>query len=68
MRALSLALIVAAAIAGSDALHSAFADTVLLNASYEPTRRFYSEVNRVFTARWQIEHGEKLTIYQSHAS
>ena len=68
MRALGLALIVAAAIGWADRLSSAYADTTLLNASYEPTRRFYSEVNRVFAARWQQEHGDKLTIYQSHAS
>jgi sulfate transport system substrate-binding protein len=46
---------------------SAHADRSILNASYEPTRRFYSAVNKAFVARWQQEHGETIRIYQSHA-
>ena len=42
------------------------ADATLLNVSYEPTRRFYSEFNRIFAERWQAEHGERITVYQSH--
>jgi len=42
------------------------ADTSLLNVSYEPTRRFYSDVNKAFTTRWQAEHGDRITVYQSH--
>ena len=42
------------------------ADTSLLNVSYEPTRRFYSDVNKAFTTRWQAEHGNRITVYQSH--
>ena len=34
---------------------SAGADTSLLNASYEPTRRFYSAVNKAFAAHWQAQ-------------
>jgi sulfate/thiosulfate-binding protein len=45
----------------------AHADTTLLNASYEPTGRFYSDLNKAFVGRWQAEQGEKITIYQSHA-
>jgi sulfate transport system substrate-binding protein len=43
------------------------AETTLLNASYEPTRRFYSAVNKAFAARWQQQHGSGIVIYQSHA-
>jgi sulfate/thiosulfate transport system substrate-binding protein len=43
------------------------AATKLLNASYEPTRRFYSAVNKAFAARWEAERHERITIYQSHA-
>jgi ABC-type sulfate transport system substrate-binding protein len=32
---------------------SAQADKSILNASYEPTRRFYSVVNKAFAAHWQ---------------
>jgi sulfate/thiosulfate transport system substrate-binding protein len=45
---------------------AAHAETTLLNASYDPTRRFYSTFNQVFAARWAKERGEKVTIYQSH--
>jgi len=54
-------------IASCDLLDIAYADTTLLNASYEPTRRFYSDLNKAFAAHWQAEQGEKITIYQSHA-
>src|SRR5262245_14797416 len=43
------------------------AETTLLNASYEPTRRFYSAVNTAFAARWQQQKGSRIVIYQSHA-
>jgi sulfate/thiosulfate-binding protein len=41
-------------------------ETTLLNVSYEPTRRFYADVNKAFTARWQAKRGERITVYQSH--
>jgi sulfate transport system substrate-binding protein len=46
---------------------TAQAQTTLLNASYEPTRRFYSAVNKAFGAHWKAERGETITIHQSHA-
>jgi len=48
------------------AVSPALAESSLLNASYDPTRRFYAEVNKVFAGRWLAEHGEQLRIYQSH--
>jgi sulfate transport system substrate-binding protein len=45
----------------------ACADTTLLNVSYDPTRRFYSAVNKVFAAQWQAQRHERITIYQSHS-
>lgn len=38
----------------------------LLNVSYDPTREFYVDVNRAFSAKWEKEHGEKIEITQSH--
>jgi sulfate/thiosulfate transport system substrate-binding protein len=67
MHRLALAGATAAMIASCDLLDIAYADTTLLNASYEPTRRFYSDLNKAFAAQWQAEQGEKITIYQSHA-
>jgi sulfate/thiosulfate transport system substrate-binding protein len=43
------------------------AETTLLNVSYDPTRRLYSELNKAFAARWRAQtNGDKITIYQSH--
>jgi sulfate/thiosulfate transport system substrate-binding protein len=66
MRKLALAGVVTVMIASCDLLDIAHADTALLNASYEPTRRFYSDLNKAFAARWQADLGERITIYQSH--
>ncbi|MCF8496600.1 MAG: sulfate ABC transporter substrate-binding protein [Alphaproteobacteria bacterium] len=40
----------------------------LLNVSYDPTREFYSEYNRMFARHWKEETGNDLTVYQSHGS
>ena len=34
----------------------------LLNVSYDPTREFYSDVNKAFTAKWKKEHNQDVTI------
>ena len=44
----------------------AFADTTLLNVSYDPTRELYKEFNEAFAANWKAETGETVTIQQSH--
>jgi sulfate transport system substrate-binding protein len=38
----------------------------LMNVSYDPTREFYAEVNTAFANQWKSEHGETVTIRQSH--
>lgn len=38
----------------------------LLNVSYDPTRELYVEVNKVFSEKWEKEHGVKVVIDQSH--
>jgi sulfate/thiosulfate transport system substrate-binding protein len=38
----------------------------LLNVSYDPTREFYEEFNAAFAAHWKQEHGQEVTIDQSH--
>jgi sulfate/thiosulfate transport system substrate-binding protein len=45
---------------------AAFAQTELLNVSYDPTREFYAEVNTRFAAQWKQQTGETLTIRTSH--
>ncbi len=43
----------------------AFADTTLLNVSYDPTRELYKEYNQAFAAKWKADTGETVTIQQS---
>jgi len=38
----------------------------LLNVSYDPTREFYEEYNRAFAEQWQKQHGQTVSIKQSH--
>ena len=44
----------------------AFADTTLLNVSYDPTREFYKEFNEAFARKWLADTGETVTIQASH--
>ena len=38
----------------------------LLNVSYDPTREFYQDYNKAFTAYWQGKNGQAVTVQQSH--
>ena len=44
----------------------AFADTTILNVSYDPTRELYKVFNEAFAAKWKGDTGETVTIQQSH--
>ncbi|MBK8535489.1 MAG: sulfate ABC transporter substrate-binding protein [Candidatus Competibacteraceae bacterium] len=44
----------------------AFADTTLLNVSYDPTRELYQDFNAAFAKHWQSQGGETVTIQASH--
>ena len=43
-----------------------FAEKTFLNVSYDPTREFYQEYNRVFGQYWLKKTGEKVEFKQSH--
>lgn len=45
---------------------NAFADTSLLNVSYDVTREFYKDFNPAFVKYWKQKTGETVTINQSH--
>jgi sulfate/thiosulfate-binding protein len=45
---------------------SANAADALLNASYDPTRELYREINRAFIAAWQAKTGQRVAVSQSH--
>lgn len=38
----------------------------LLNVSYDPTREFYDDYNKIFAAHWQSETGQEVEVQQSH--
>jgi sulfate transport system substrate-binding protein len=46
---------------------SAFSKNIeLLNVSYDPTREFYEEYNKLFAKHWKEETGDNVTVKQSH--
>jgi sulfate/thiosulfate-binding protein len=45
---------------------TAFADTTILNVSYDPTRELYKEYDAVFATYWREKTGDTVTIEQSH--
>lgn len=45
---------------------SAWADTTLLNVSYDVTRDFYKDYNPEFQRYWKAKTGETVTLQQSH--
>src|SRR4029077_9877045 len=42
------------------------AQITLLNVSYDPTRELYEAVNAQFAKDWKAQHGDDVTINQSH--
>jgi sulfate/thiosulfate-binding protein len=47
-------------------LRPAFAQTELLNVSYDPTRELYRDINAAFVADYAQRTGERLTVRSSH--
>ncbi len=45
---------------------SVFAQTSLLNVSYDPTREFYKDFNAAFNKHWQSKTGQDIKVRQSH--
>ena len=45
---------------------NAYADSSLLNASYDVTREFYKDYNAAFVKYWKQKSGENITVNQSH--
>ncbi|MGQ0503067.1 MAG: sulfate ABC transporter substrate-binding protein [Panacagrimonas sp.] len=58
-------LLIAAAL--STSVHAVHAANVeLLNASYDPTRELYKDVNAAFAEQWKAKTGDTVVIKQSH--
>jgi sulfate transport system substrate-binding protein len=62
-KSLVAALSIGLALSGAT---STFAQTTLLNVSYDPTREFYKEFNEAFAKHWKAETGEDVSVQQSH--
>jgi len=45
---------------------AAASNVTLLNASYDPTRELYRDVDSAFAAQWKAQHGDTLTVRMSH--
>ncbi|HEU4856877.1 MAG TPA: sulfate ABC transporter substrate-binding protein, partial [Rhodanobacteraceae bacterium] len=48
------------------AAHASAKDITLLNASYDPTRELYQDLNRAFAAQWKAQHGDNVMVRMSH--
>ena len=46
--------------------HAAPEPVELLNVSYDPTREFYEEFNKLFATDWKTKTGQDVTVTQSH--
>ncbi|MGT2428224.1 sulfate ABC transporter substrate-binding protein [Cupriavidus basilensis] len=55
-----------AALAVIGSTQTAWANTNLLNVSYDPTRELYVDVNAAFAKAWKAKGGDALNIRQSH--
>jgi sulfate transport system substrate-binding protein len=44
----------------------AFAQTAILNVSYDVSRELYKDINPAFAADWKARNGETITLNQSH--
>src|SRR5687768_16833850 len=63
---LALPLALGMAACSSSERRSGAEPVTLLNASYDPTRELYEDVNAAFAAQWKARTGQEVTIRQSH--
>lgn len=63
---LAVATMLLMATVATQPISAAFADTTLLNVSYDPTRELYKDFNAAFAAKWKADTGETLTVQTSH--
>jgi len=58
--------LIASTVLGFAAISPAWAQSSLLNVSYDPTRELYQDINALFAKDWKAKTGETLNIRQSH--
>jgi sulfate transport system substrate-binding protein len=66
MKRINLHKVVVTLFLGIGLISSSFAQTTILNVSYDPTRELYQDYNKQFIANWKKISGEDLAIKQSH--
>ena len=66
MKRINLHTVVATLFLGIGLISSSFAETTILNVSYDPTRELYQDFNKQFITNWKKISGEDLAIKQSH--
>ena len=68
LKTLTLAAMIATAITTTTLTTPSYAaDPIeLLNVSYDPTREFYDEFNKLFITHWKEKSGQDITVTQSH--
>jgi sulfate/thiosulfate transport system substrate-binding protein len=64
LSAIAPAIVAATLFVSSSTLNAA--DYTLYNVSYDPTRELYKEINKAFTAEYQQQTGDHVTIKNSH--
>ncbi|MBI2277992.1 MAG: sulfate ABC transporter substrate-binding protein [Dechloromonas sp.] len=58
--------VIAAVLAVALSIGTVFAQTTLLNVSYDPTRELYKDFNAAFNTHWQAKTGQTVNVRQSH--
>ena len=66
MKRINLHKVVVTLFLGIGLISSSFAETTILNVSYDPTRELYQDYNKQFITNWKKISGEDLAIKQSH--
>lgn len=64
--AILLVMSVAGCGSGADSAAGGNSGIELLNVSYDPTREFYVEYNKLFSEYWKEKSGQEVTVTQSH--
>src|SRR5687768_9256709 len=57
---------VVAVLLGSSCSDGPSGEVTLLNASYDPTRELYEDINAAFSKHWKATTGQDVRISQSH--
>jgi sulfate/thiosulfate transport system substrate-binding protein len=57
---------IVAVVLGTSCSNGPSGDVTLLNASYDPTRELYEDINAAFAKQWKVTAGQDVRISQSH--